>query len=200
MDGTAKMRQLIDRQGQSGCLAMPAVAFQRAGRCVQRRQDVDVAPGTARPAKQGAVSGQHDNRTGVLLRQARGDDPDNTGMPVRTGDHQDTVLVQVRLAVQLSHRFARDGVLDFLALLVEVDQVDGDFACFGLAFRQKQPDRVERVAHAAGGVDARGSRKAEHLRSHLAIRLADRVDQDGQARRRRGRQVIACQPFAAAAG
>ena len=105
------------------------------------------------------VHGHHHGRTGGVLHDARGGDPDDPVVPPRAGEHEGVAVALFR-GVQLTQGGLEHLPVQPLARLVELLQLAGHGVRLVVGVRQQERQPLLGIPHTAGGVEARGQREA----------------------------------------
>ena len=146
---------------------MPAEAEQQILTRLERREQVEAAPAAARALAHPVAEVDHEARTGVFFRQARGDDAHHALVP-RIGREHERVALLLRQVLNHLERLRVDLLLDALALAVERAQLPREARGLCRVGREQELGGLVRLTHAAGGVDARGEHEADlHGRHRL---------------------------------
>ena len=179
-----ELRQLVGRQRDAHGRIVPAEAREQVGCAFHSREQADLAHAAAAAARFVAVDGEQQAGHAVRVHQAACHDALHALVPALARHHQRALAV-----VDLGGLRLRDlGQLGFdgAALVVHRFQLRGQAVRLLEVVGHQQVERQLRVAHAAGGVEARDDGEAEVRGADGLVGGAAGGQQRGDARARRG--------------
>ena len=130
---------------------------------VEGAEQIDAGGAAARAAPASAgLEADEDDRANELLGEARGDDPDDPGVPALTGENEAGCLgLLARQRGELALGVREHLALDVAALVVRAVELGRDLLGALLVGGQHQLDAGVGAIEASGGVDPRGEPERE---------------------------------------
>ena len=164
-DEGLKLREFVGRHRHPGRHHVPA-ALEATPESTAARTALPRSTPDDRPAGAGCspvgVEGEGESRAAKALLGAGGDQPDDAGMPLGRGGHEDRQVgrcfeCELRLGLGFGHGLDLDG----LALAIETIELARKLGGLDRIFGEQKPRAEGGIADAAARIDARPDEKSE---------------------------------------